>query len=436
MDLYKNKIFLKAFRKFAKTKLGLLFQIVYFCRTYLDFMQQLTLIIKTLYGMEEVLREELEELGYGEVKMLNRAVEIQGSWKDVYFLNLHLRCALAVLVKVKEFWIKEEKDLYKQAMKINWTDYFDVDKSFAVKGAVFSQVFSHSQYPYLLVKDAIVDTFREACGERPDVSVKNPQVLFDLHIKEKEVTISLNTSGLPLYMRGYRQETGTAPLNEVLAAGMIRMSKWDRKTPFVDPFCGSGTLLIEAAFLATGIPSCIERQHFAFKNFKSFDEEVWEELQTNVRRKIRNWTPEQLGFKLIGSDLSEQMVLKTKRNLRGLPIARLISLSVGSFEELKLDQEKPGILLSNPPYGKRLGSGERDEEIEELYGRLGDWFKQELSGFNCWIISSNLDALKCIGLKPSTKIKLFNGDLECSFRKFEMFSGSNREFKTRQNQSS
>lgn len=389
--------------------------------------EQLVITIKTLFGVEQTLQEELKELGYNEVTVLNRAVQLKGSWKDVYFLNLHLRCAISVLVELAKFRIRDEKDLYKQAMKIDWTSYFDVDKTFAVKGAVFSSLFSHTQFPYLLVKDAIVDTFRDKMGERPDVNIKTPQLMFDLYIKDQDVTLSFNTSGVPLYQRGYRSETGFAPINEVLAAAMIRMSGWDRKSTFIDPFCGSGTLLIEAALLATGIPSCIERQHFAFKNMKNFDAEYWQQLQDEVSSKIKNWSTESLGFELLGSDIDAEMIFKAKRNLRGLPIARVVELSVNSFEENNYEGKAPGVLICNPPYGERLHGDKGQDDIEEMYENMGSWFKKELSGFTCWVISSNEDALKAVGLKPSKKIKLFNGDLDCSFRAYQMFQGSHKE---------
>jgi putative N6-adenine-specific DNA methylase len=380
-------------------------------------MEKFKITLKTFFGLENVLKEELVELGYKLVEIQNRAVQLEGTWKDVYFLNLHIRCAINVLVELKKFRINEEKDLYKECMKIKWNSLFDSSKSFAIRGSVHSRIFSHSQYPFLLMKDAIVDTFKNEENTRPDVNTKAPQVAFDLYIKENFVTISLNTSGVPLFQRGYRSETGDAPLNEVLAAGMIRLSGWDRKSTFVDPFCGSGTLLIEAAFLASGIPSNIERQHYAFKNFKNFDEELWGEIYGAANKRCR-----ELDFEIIGSDKDPEMVVKARRNLRGLPILKLITFKTASFDELT-QPEHGGVLISNPPYGERIG-----DRVEEMYGQLGDWFKKEMKGFDCWVISSNEEALKNVGLKPDKKIKLFNGDLECSFRKFRIFEGSHRDF--------
>jgi putative N6-adenine-specific DNA methylase len=380
-------------------------------------MEKFKITLKTFFGLENVLKEELAELGYKQVEIQNRAVQLEGTWKDVYFLNLHLRCAINVLVELKKFRINEEKDLYKECMKIKWNSLFDASKSFAIRGSVHSRIFSHSQYPFLLVKDAIVDTFKNEENTRPDVNTKAPQVAFDLYIKENFVTISLNTSGVPLFQRGYRTETGDAPLNEVLAAGMIRLSGWDLKSTFVDPFCGSGTLLIEAAFLASGIPSNIERQHYAFKNFKNFDANLWDEIYGAANKRCT-----ELDFEIIGSDKDPEMIVKARRNLRGLPILKLITFKTAAFDELT-QPEKGGVLISNPPYGERIG-----DRVEEMYGQLGDWFKKEMKGFDCWVISSNEEALKNVGLKPDKKIKLFNGDLECSFRKFRIFEGSHRDF--------
>ena len=376
----------------------------------------LKITLKTLFGLEEVLKEELEELGYKDSQILNRAVQMEGSWKDVYFLNLHIRCSISILVEIAQFRIKHEDDLYAKAMKIDWTNYFDISKSFAVKGAINSNFFNHTQFPYLVVKDAIVDTFRKKFDDRPDVDIKRPQVMFDLYINNDSVTISLNTSGLPLYQRGYRQEIGDAPMNEVLAAGLLRLAKWDKKQPLMDPFCGSGTILIEAALYAANIPSQIERQHYAFKNFKNYKEEVWTELYEAINQRATS-----LPAKIFGSDLNSEMVLKARRNMRALSVGRFIEISVNSFDELKNLEDENILMISNPPYGERMG-----EEIEELYEELGNWMKAEMKGSTCWMISSSSEGFKSVGLKPDAKIKLYNGSLECSFRKYSIYDGSKR----------
>lgn len=379
--------------------------------------------IKTQYGAEEVLQAELQEHGYTNSTILNRAVQLEGSLRDIYYLNLHLRCAMSILIQVAKFKIREENDIYKGAKKIDWTAFFDVNKTIAVKGAVQSNMFRHTKFPMLLVKDAIVDTFRDKVGSRPNVEIKTPQIVIDVYIKNEEVTLSLNTSGVPLFQRGYRSEVGSAPLNEVTAAILLRLSGWDRKSDFMDPFCGSGTLLIEAALLAHGIPSNIERQHYAFKNLKNYDAKMWDEIYNAVDQR-----PKKLPFTISGSDKEAEMVLKTRRNLRVFSFGRFVEVKNASFEEMKQTAEK-GVLISNPPYGERMG-----EHVDELYENLGNWFKSEMKGWDCWLISSNEEAMKCVGLKPDKKIKLFNGDLECSFRKYKIFAGSHRDFVTESKQ--
>lgn len=380
--------------------------------------RKLSITLKTVFGLEEAVMQELEELGYTGMVAANRAVYLKGDWNDVYHLNLHCRCVISVLVKIADFELRNEDDLYKQCLRIDWTSIFSVDKTFAVKGAVFSDLFNHTQFPYLVVKDAIADTFRKELNERPDVNIKTPQVMFDLYIRDRKATISVNTSGVPLFQRGYRESAGEAPLNEVVAAGLVRLSGWDRKSTFVDPFCGSGTLLIEAAFLATGIPSNIERQHYAFKNLSNFNSEAWEEMLTAAKKRIT-----ELPCTIMGSDISDEMILKTRRNLRALPFGRFVKTAVLPFQEAKVP-EGGGTMITNPPYGIRMG-----EEIEEMYDELGSWMKHEMKGFDCWVLSASEEGFKTIGLKPDRKIKVFNGELECSFRKFSIYDGSKKQSK-------
>ena len=370
--------------------------------------------VKTFYGLEEVLMDELKELGFSDPIKLNRAVNVTvADWEDIYRLNLHLRCALSILVEISSFEIRKEVDLYKYCMQIDWTQYFSVDKTFAVRGAVHTDIFKHSQFPFLLVKDAIVDTFRKIIGQRPDVNTKSPQLLFDLHISGCKVTVSLNTSGAPLFQRGYRESAGEAPLNEVVAAALLRMSGWDKKSDLVDPFCGSGTILIEAALMAAGIPSMIERQHYAFKNFKNYNAELWERLWNASNKKVK-----ELPCRIFGSDKSDEMVLKARRNMRRVSVGRFVETQVKDFKDVKA-QGSTGFIVTNPPYGERM-----HENIEELYGELGNWMKHEMKGYNCWILSSSQEGFKRIGLKTDKKIRLYNGDLECSFRSYKIVEGS------------
>ncbi len=231
--------------------------------------------------------------------------------------------------------------------------------------------------------------------------------------------ISLNTSGSPLYQRGYREDVGDAPLNEVLAAGMLRLAKWDKKTPLIDPFCGSGTILIEAALYATGIPSNIEREHYSFKNFSNFDSKLWDEIYQKATDQLR--LVNELPVEIMGFDISSEMVTKAKRNLRRFNFGRFVEVDTASFENVKGLEFEKGMMITNPPYGERI-----DANITELYSSIGNWMKAELKGFDCWIITSSEEGLKSIGLKPDAKIKLYNGSLECSYRKFSIYSGSKK----------
>ncbi|RCL76407.1 MAG: RNA methyltransferase [Flavobacteriales bacterium] len=379
------------------------------------FDEELIITLKCFFGFEETLKEELLEYGYGKIEILNRAVQIRGTWKDVYYLNLHSRCSISILVEIARFRIKTENDLYQSASKIKWSNIFDVNKTFAVKGAIYSDIFTNTHYPYLLVKDAIVDHFRDETGDRPNIEIKRPQVLIDVYIRNNQVTISVNTSGNPLFQRGYRNAAGEAPINEVVAASLIRMSGWDRKTNLMDPFCGSGTILIEGALLATGIPSNIERQHYAFKNFKNFDQNLWDEIYGKATRIVRN-----LPCKFLGSDISDEMVLKSRRNLREFSFGRFIEISGKPFNEVRKSDESV-FIISNPPYGQRL------EMEEELYAEIGTWLKHEIKEGTACIISSSEEGFKSIGLKHSKKVKVYNGNLDCSFRSYELFEGKRKD---------
>ena len=379
------------------------------------FDKELTITLKCFFGFEETLKDELNELGYKEISLLNRAVQMKGTWRDIYYLNLHSRCSIAILVELAVFRIKSENDLYNQASKINWSNYFDVSKTIAVKGAIYSDLFTNTHYPYLLVKDAIVDHFRKRTGNRPDIEIKRPQVLIDLYISNNQVTLSVNTSGNPLFQRGYRNSAGEAPINEVVAASLIRMSGWDRKTDLMDPFCGSGTLLIEGALLASGIPSNIERQHYAFKNFKNYNEELWNEIYEKATRIVRS-----LPCRFMGSDISDEMVLKSRRNLREFSFGRFVDISAKPFNEVK-KSDGPVFIISNPPYGQRL------ELDEQLYQEFGTWLKHQIKEGTACIISSSEEGFKSIGLKHSKKVQVYNGNLDCSFRTYKLFEGKRKE---------
>jgi len=378
------------------------------------------LVAKTLYGLEEILKKEVEELGGTNVKAGNRVVTFEGDQELMYKANLWLRTAISVLVPITEFRFSDDKDLYRKCSKIDFSKYLTLDKTFAVKGAVHSKQFNYTQYPMLVLKDAIADHFNNKFNKRPSVDTEKPNILFDLYINENECTVSINSSGAALFQRGYRKGTGEAPLNEVVAAGLLYLSGWDKKSNFIDPFCGSGTLPIEAALMANGIPSNISRKNYSFQYWADYDEELWNKIYDAAPRVPKR----DLGFKIIGSDTDGDVILKARENVKALPLGKTIEFEVKDFRDF-VAPEGGGTLISNPPYGERLA----DYDVNELYQSIGNYFKQNLQGYTCWIMSSNLEAFKKIELKPSAKIQVYNGSLSCDFRRYDIFKGSLVEHK-------
>lgn len=375
----------------------------------------LNITVKTIFGLEPALLQNLEEIGYNNATPINRGVQLKGTWEDVYRLNYHVRCGISVLVELASFKFENKDELYKKIREIGWPQLFDVKKTIAIRGFVQSKMFTNTQFPMLLAKDAIVDDFRARTGDRPNVDLKNAQVVLDLFIHENHCTVSMNTSGDPLFKRGYRKEAGIAPLNEVAAAGMIYLSGWDRKSTLLDPMCGSGTIAIEAAMIASNTPAGMLRDEFTLMHLKNFDSEIWGKIIEDGKRNIQP-----VGCKIFASDLSEVMITKTQRNIRTLPFARIISLQVQDFKDVK-KPDASGMVICNPPYGERIG-----ENVDAMYKEFGDWMKQNMSGFSCWIISSNQDAIKSIGLKANRTIKMFNGSLPCDFKRYDIFDGSKK----------
>ncbi|MCB0478836.1 MAG: class I SAM-dependent RNA methyltransferase [Crocinitomicaceae bacterium] len=376
-----------------------------------------TLTIKTLFGLEPILAEELNNLGYKDHEQHIRAISLKGDLKDIYFLNLHLRTAISILVEFEKFTIKNDSELYHKLKRIPWTEIFDLDKTFSIRGAVNSKMFKHSQFPILVCKDAIVDSFKKKYDDRPNVETKSPDLVFDLHIRDHDVTVSLNSSGVPLYQRGYRTKTGVAPINEVLAAGMIQMSGWKADSDLYDIFCGSGTILIEAALLANDIPSNIIRKGYAFQKWKNYNEKMWEEIYEKANKRPKR----DLNITIRGCDIDAEVIQSARNNIKKLPLGKTIDFQIKSFEDFEPESDH-GVIISNPPYGKRINP----DSIMEMYQGIGDKLKKSFNGYDCWFISSNLEVMKFIGLRPSRKIKLFNGSDECSFRKFEVYEGSKK----------
>lgn len=334
----------------------------------------------------------------------------------MYEANLKLRTALRILKRVYSFKATTDSELYKKVQDVYWDKFFDETATIAVDSAVSSDYFTHSQFVSQRVKDAIADQFREKTGKRPSVDLENPGFRINIHIYRDDCTLSLDSSGNSLHKRGYRLQMSEAPLSEVLAAGMILLSGWDGKKTFIDPMCGSGTILIEAALFASHIPPGIFREHFGFMNWRDYDNQLWKKTVDDSKEKISLFPG-----KIAGADISEDAIAIARKNIRNAEFDDDIKLEISGFEKFDPPQEG-GVVIMNPPYGERI----KQEDILSFYKMIGNTLKQKYSGYDAWILSANLDALKFVGLHPSRKITLMNGPLECKFQKYGIYEGSRK----------
>lgn len=371
------------------------------------------MVAKTFKGLESVLANELKTIGARNIRLANRAVLFEGDNSLMYKANFFLRTALKVLVPVYTFKAKSDKELYDGAMSFQWDDWFDVKNTFAVESVINSDFFNHSQFVALKVKDAVADFFRNKTGRRPNVNPENPDFQIHIHISNDECTILFDSSGEALYKRGYRQGGGPAPLNEVLAAGMIMLSGWKGEGNFIDPMCGSGTLPIEAGLIAYDIPPGIFRKKFGFEQWKDFDEKMWINITESYTEKNR------INGQIHGSDKLQGVIALARKNAASAFLSRKIELRVSTMEEYE-PPNGPGIVMINPPYGKRI----REAGINSLYTIMGDILKKRFSGYEAWILSSNFESVKHIGLRPGKKLSLFNGPLECKFLQYSLYEGT------------
>ena len=374
------------------------------------------LIAKTFQGLEPTLAGELAALGASGIKVLKRAVEYEGDKALLYRSNYWLRTALRVLKPIFNFSARNELQLYKGIQQLDWSKYMDVEDTLAVDAISHSEFFRHSKYAALKTKDAIVDQFRKTTGRRPNIEVRNPSLRVNIRIWKDQITVSLDSSNDSLHRRGYRMETRAAPINEVLAAGMILLTTWRGEKAMMDPMCGSGTILIEAAMIAKNVPPQLFRKGFGFQRWKDFDYGLWSDMVKEAKANIKKPKHPIYGF-----DISRKAIETASRNIRAARLNSAIQLQQRAFEKLE-PTESEGILITNPPYDERLKSG----NIVALYRSIGDRLKNHFSGWEAWIISSNQQALKKIGLRPSRKMLLFNGALECKYQGFEMYSGSRK----------
>jgi len=366
--------------------------------------------------MEELLADELKAIGAQQIVKGNRMVKCTGDKKLVYRANYECRTALRILLPFKSFKIKNQEDFYRRAKEIPWEKYLNVDSTFSITKVVKHSIFSNSQFAVLKLKDAIADRFMSRKGKRPSVDLDHSDLAINLHLVDNHATLSLDSSGDSLHKRGYRTATGPAPLNEVLAAGLILLTNWDRKIDFYDPMCGSGTFLIEAAMIARNIPPGYFRKQFGFQHWNDYDFNLWKEVKNQALDRIQENTPNITGF-----DVSNTMVQIARQNIRNTGLQSLVSVFKKDFFKLQ-PASSEGILIMNPPYDLRL----KEEDTNKLYKEIGDTLKTNFSGYTAYVFSGNLEALKKLGLRPSRRMVLYNGPIEARLAKYDLYKGSKR----------
>ena len=388
-----------------------------------------TMLAKTFKGLEEVLAQELIELGANDVQLERRAVSFRGDKALLYRANFCLRTAIRVLVPIATFKAKDTDALYNQVKKLDWSRYMTSDNTFAIDATVYSESFRNSRFVTYRVKDAIADYWTEKEHKRPNVSTRVPDMLLNVHISNEQVTVSLDSSGESLHKRGYRVANTEAPINEALAAGMLLLAGWKGQSDFYDPMCGSGTLPIEAALIARNIAPGVFRQAYAFEKWPDFDADLWSDIYNDDSAE-RDFT-----YHIYGSDASFYAIQQATKNVKAAGVQKDVELRQIRLEELttnnlptslnsQLSTLNSPLVMINPPYGERLAS---NKDMEELYGKIGTALKHQFAGATAWIISSNDAAMKCIGLKPSKKYRLLNGELDCQFNRYDLFAGKQKD---------
>ena len=381
--------------------------------------QSFEIIAKTFMGLEPVLAKELTQMGAKDVEIGRRMVSFTGDKEMMYRANFQLHTAIRILKPIRHFKAKSADDVYEEIKKIDWTEYLGTEKTFTVDSVVFSEEFRHSKFVSYKVKDAIVDQFREKTGKRPNISVANPDIRLNMHIADDKCTLSLDSSGESLHRRGYRQESVEAPLNEVLAAGMILLSGWQGDTDFIDPMCGSGTLLIEAALIAKNMAPGLFRKEYAFEKWSDFDAELFDAIYNDESLE------RDFNHKIYGYDIDMKAVNTARMNVKAAGLSDVISVEQQDFKEFTQPQNK-SIMITNPPYGERIST----PDLMGTYKMIGERLKHQFKGNDAWVLSYREECFDQIGLKPSIKIPLYNGSLECEFRKYQMFDGKLKDFRS------
>ncbi|MBO6005723.1 MAG: RNA methyltransferase [Paludibacteraceae bacterium] len=372
---------------------------------------------KTYKGLEDVLAKELQDMGAQEIEVGNRAVSFKGDKALLYKVNLCARTATRFIVPLVTFEARDADELYAKAKAIDWSEYLDADNTFSIDSTVYSETFTHSKFVAYRVKDAIADQFMEKDGKRPSVSLTNADLMINVHVSETVCTISLDSTGESLHKRGYRVGQTEAPISEVLAAGMLLQAGWDGSTDFIDPMCGSGTIVIEAALIALNIPPGIFRKEFAFEKWRDFDKELFDDLYNDDSFE------REFNHKIYGSDISVPAIRIAEQNVKSAGLTKYIELNAVSIQDIEMP-ETAKLMVTNPPYGERL----KPEKIQDLYGDIGRMLKQKFTGGTAWVISSEESYLSCIGMKPSQKIHLMNSEMDCLFCQYEVFAGKREDF--------
>lgn len=383
-----------------------------------NYYMEFELIAKTFMGLEPILAQELIELGANDVQIGRRMVSFTGDKAMMYRANFQLHTAIRVLKPIHHFKARSAEDVYEEIKKIEWEKYILEGKTFSVDSVVYSDDFRNSRFVTYKVKDAIVDYFREKTGKRPNISVSNPDIQLHIHIAEADATLCLDSSGESLHRRGYRQESVEAPLNEVLAAGMILMTGWRGETDFIDPMCGSGTLPIEAALIAHNMAPGIFRKEYAFEKWPDFDADLFEDIYNDDSRE------KEFNGHIYGYDIDMKAVNTASLNVRAAGLSKDITIAQQDFKNFK-QPANPAIIVTNPPYGERIST----PDLLGTYRMIGERLKHEFKGNTAWVLSYRDECFQQIGLKPSLKTPLFNGSLECEFRKYQMFDGKMKDFR-------
>lgn len=381
-------------------------------------MQEFELIAKTFQGLEEVLAQEITELGADNVQIGRRMVSFTGDKAMMYRANFCLRTAVRILKPIKHFRAKDADEVYEAVRKIDWSQYLSVDTTFAVDTVIFSPEFRHSKFVAYKVKDAIVDYFRDTTGERPNIRITNPDVKLNIHIAEEDCTLSLDSSGESLHLRGYRVASVEAPINEVLAAGLIKLTGWQADCDFIDPFCGSGTFLVEAALMARNIYPGVFRKEFGFEKWKDFDPDLLQAIYEDDSQE------REFHHHIYGYDLNVPAVEAAQKNARSAGVDDIVTVQQQDFRKFTRPEQK-SLMVTNPPYGERL----TPPDLLNLYQTIGKTLKHEFSGNEAWVISSKQELFENIGLRPSFKVQIFNGKLDCDFRKYQLFEGRLGDFR-------